>query len=414
MKKILPVILILSLMLCFSPMAAHGTEQGGSYGTMQVEYRYAAGQTPDIPNEITQFGRTYYLVSVSDPVLESTLPVIRTYTYRIEGALTEEQLEEVKSIGNIELTPVKLIFEREVDVEVIFPNKDRPEEVLTNDVDDVPKKWPCYVTSGHTDSGYDTVIFDRAGVSYELASPAYDKYGLPRGYVATVIYRGIESYQDVGYYYANATFFTSETESEEDIYVVVAEYRSEEIPPQVNEFSTIDSDPEPLGGAETEDLLGMIDLQGSNPFQNLIDGLVPLGGFGIAGVWSFLSMIFSIAAIAVSVIIGIGMALRKVRVKRLEALDVYDKDHLKLVKQRGVLLRILTIIFGVITLLVWLYFDNFNLGMVWINSYTVWVGILLAVTLVLCGITNARDKRIIGDGEDEGGLYELNEIRVGA
>jgi len=413
MKKVLLITLILSLILCFSPMAAHGTEGGGSYGTMQIEYRYTAGSSPNIPNEIVQFGRTYYLVSVSDPVLESTLPVTRTYTYRIEGALTEEQLEEIKNIGNIELTPMDLVFEREVDVEVIFPNAARPAEVLTNDVDDIPKTWPCYVTSGTTASGYDTKNFDRAGVTYELANPPHDKYGLPRGYVATVIYRGVETYKAVGYYYADATFTTSETESEEDVYVVVAEYRTDEIPPQINEFSTIDTEPDPLGGAEIEDFLERIALQGANPIRNIIDGLVPLGGLGIIGVWSFLSMIFSIVAIIISVIIVIGMALRRVRVRRLEDVDVYDREHLKLIKRRGVLLRILTIIFGAMTLLVWMYIEDFSFGMVWINSYTVLVGLLLAVTLTLCGITNARDKRTIGDGTDEDDLYD-SKIRVGA
>jgi len=349
---------------------------------------------------------------VSDPVLESTLPVVRTYTYRVEGALTEEQLEEVKNIGNIELTPMDLIFEREVDVEIIFPNATRPQEVLTNDVDDIPKTWPCYVTSGHTASGYETIAFDRAGVSYELANPAHDKYGLPRGYVATVIYRGVESYKDVGYYYADATFITSETESEEDVYVVVAEYRTDDIPPQISEFETIGAGPEPLGGEEIEGFLDRIALQGPNPFQNIINGLVPLGGLGISGVWSFLSMIFSVVAITIAVILVIGMVFRKVRVKILENIGVYDKEHLKLIKQRGILLRILTIIFGAITLLVWVYLDDFNLGMVWINGYTIWVGISLAVTLVFCGLTNTRDKRIIGDGADEDSLNELNEIKV--
>ena len=413
MKKLYAIALTLILIFCLSPMSVFATETGdseGSYGTMQVEYRYKEGESPNIQQQITQFGRVYHLVSTSGPVLESTLPTTRTYSYRIEGALTQAQIDSIKGLGNIKLTPMNVVYERKVDVEIVFPNPDRPDSVLTNDVDDIPRTWPCRVTSGTDQSGYEVKNLDRIGVEYALATPPLDADGLPSGYVATVVYRGVETYAKVGYYYADATFMTTEEEDGVAVYVVVAEYQSEEIPPQVSEITPVpeSDDVLPPPAPVEDEVTNMLDNQGSNPFTNILDGNVPLGYPGITGVWSFLSLLFSLAALIIVLILAMGAAAKWRRVGNLSKIGIYgDENWLATIRRRGIVLRILTILFGILTFVVWLYLDDFDLGMVWISSSTVLVGVLFALTIVLSVLTNLRNMKTTSEDADEEEFSEM-------
>jgi len=402
-RKVIIIISMLALVLAF-PLAGHAAEPASPSGaagpdTMQVEYRYAEGDTPNIQQSIVQYGQTYHLTSQSDPVLESTLPTVRTYTYRIDGDLTPDQIATIQGLGNIKLTPVKLVYQRDVDVEVVFPNSDRPQAVLTNDVDDIPPTWPCKVTSGTSASGYETKELERAGVTYQFANPKYDQYGLPAGYVATVVYRGIETYSKVGYYSADATFTTSEADGGTPVYIIVADYQTDALPPQVVEFTPTPTAPTPEPDAN--DLTTAIGAQGPNLIANILNGNVPLGGTGLQGVWSLLSMILSFAAFIIALIYAIGAVMKRNRAKMLESLDMFDKYQLAQIKRRGTLLRMLTVIVGVITILVWLFLEDFELGVVWIDASTIMVGVLFAVTIALCVLTRISEANAIGDGLEE-------------
>ena len=90
----------------------------------------------------------------------------------------------------------------------------------------------------------------------------------------------------------------------------------------------------------------------------------------------------------------------------LETMGVYNEDWLKVMKKRGLILRVLTIIIGAITLVTWLFLDDFSLGMVWINGYTLTIGILFAVTLAFCVLTNVRDKKIYEEADREDDVAE--------
>ena len=396
---------MLALILA-APITAHATESGSpadSNGpdTMQVEYRYVEGDTPNIQQNIVQYGRTYHLVSQSEPALESTLPTVRTYTYRIDGYLTPDQIAEIQGLGNITLTPVNLVYQRDVDVEVVFPNTTRPQAVLTNDVDDIPQTWPCEVTSGTSSSGFETKDLERAGVTYQLASPKYDKRGLPAGYIATVIYRGIETYSSVGYYSADATYTTSEEDGGTPVYIIVADYQADTLPPQVSGFIPTPTPGAPSAGSAADDLTAALGAQGPNLILNILNGDVPMGGTGIHGVWSLLSMIFSVAGIVIALIFAIGVAMKRSRTKTLEKIGMFDEDRLVLIKRRGTILRVLTIVFGIFTLLAWLFLDDFEFGVVWIDASTIMVGILLITTIALCVVTNISEKNTLSDDMDE-------------
>ena len=410
-KNIRPMLLTAlsaALILAF-PIAAFANEapQEGSYGgTLQIEYRFAEGETPDIPDTIEQYGFTYHLVSKSPPVLESTMPEVRTYTYNVSGALTQEQLNTIRGLGNVKLTPVNIVYERVVDKEINI-NMD------TNDVDDVPKFMTFTVTSGTDPSGQEKKQLERVGVTFERAGVEAAGAGtgqpyLPGGYIATVVYRGIETYTDVGYYTAEATFQTNETEDDIAVYVVVADYETEGILPPVDE-EVIQEPVEPTESADeaAEDIFNnMIARQSGNPFIDIMDGNVPLGGTAVAGVWSFLSMILSIAAVVIAGLYALGALARRRRVNTLEELGVYDAERLAMMKKRGNLLRILTILVGAVTLLTWIMLDNFSLGMVWINNHTITVAVLFAFTVGLCVFTSVRNRKILDDAIDDGEISE--------
>jgi len=197
---------------------------------------------------------------------------------------------------------------------------------------------------------------------------------------------------------------TTEQEESTEVYVVVADYETSGTLPPIDEDNTetILTPPEPESSgtglsAVDESLLAM---QGPNPLANIINGLVPLGGPGITGVWSFLSFIFSALAIGMAAAFGIGTALRRRHVAHLESIGVYEEDKLSMMKWRGVFLRILAIVFGCITLISWIIIETFGLGMVWMNNNTVMIGVLCAVTVALCALANMRKKEIDSDEDD--------------
>jgi len=266
---------------------------------------------------------------------------------------------------------------------------------------------PFTVTSGTLPSGFETKILRRTGVTFELYAPSNDKdkYGRPAGYKATAIYRGVQSYLGVGYYTAEAVFTTYEEEDDGTIvYVVIADYATEDVLPPIDDVEMIVPPVEPEGTGTglsiTDD--ERIALQGGNLLQNLMDGLVPLGGLGVTGVWSFLSLILSACAIGMAVVFLLGAVSKGKRVAALAKLGMHDEERLAMVKRRGSILRAITIMAGLVTLAVWLYLDDFAFGMVWINSSTVTVGILFGVALALCVLTNLRNKKTLGDDPDDG------------
>lgn len=370
-------------------------------GTLQVEYKFAEGDTPSIPQEIERFGYTYQLVSQTDPVLESTLPATRSYSYRVNGALSQDQLDAIQGMGNINMTPVDVVLEREVDKEIILNG------LLTNDVDAIPLTMDFQVTSGTDPSGFETKALDRTGITFDIEEI---EDGLPTSFIATVIYRGVESYTELGYYIADSVFTTSDDEDAVDVYVIVAGYETNQMPPPIENqiINYING-----GSGETEGLTtiedGQVALQSGNPIRDIMDGLVPMGGIIVRGFWSLLSMIFSIAGVAVAVVFALGFFIRREREKAREAegeTGAQDgSEKLISIGKRGLILRIMTIGFGIITLLTWLLWDNFANGMVWINEYTVMIGILLAVSAALGVVTKLIGRKKAGGSTDE----ELNE-----
>jgi len=405
LRFILPVFALMLVMALPMPVFATAPPEGAAGGTMQVEFRHAEGETPDIPQQITRFGFVYHLVSVSEPVAEGELPTVRTYTYQISGAISEQQKRDIKGLGDLNLIEKYILMEEEVDV---IDVTDRP----TNDIDEIETQKVFTVLDATENDPDNTTekLLKMTGVTF--SDLQYDQYGRPSGYKATAVYRGMQTIRIFAYYMAEATFTTYEEEEGTSMYVVVADYVTDEMPPPIDE-----EEPEVIAPVEEPEGPGsglipideeLVALQSGNPIADIFNGLVPLGGINISGFWSVFSMLFSFGAVGMAVVFAIGAAYRKRRADALMKLGVHDPEKISLIRWRGIILRFLTIVLGAITFLTWFLLDNFNSGMVWANQNTPLVGALLGITVLLCVLTNIRSRKTISDDEDDGSEENLS------
>ena len=361
-----------------------------------VEYRYTEGDTVVIPPTITRLGREYRLLSRAEPVLESSLPQVRTYNYRINGALTAAELAIVQSASpDLSITPVDIVKEREVDKTKILSG--RP----NNDVDSIPLEDTFEVTSATAASGKEMIKLHRAGIEFEVES--WEIPGeLPGTYKATVVYRGIETYSELGYYLAETTYQSQVTEGETKTFIIVAIYEPTDLDqeaapviagPTTTEIPT--PDPPEAPAEFTEEQLALLESQiplsagdPLAPLKNIVDGLTPLGGFGVTSAWSVVSMLMSFVAVALGITKGAGMIVGR---KKNKAATLAGNDQSP-AKTKG-LLKILAIIFGALTPVTWLFVDNLSQPQVWINKGTMFVGAIFVVNLVLFIVsTSKKDK----------------------
>lgn len=366
------------------------------YGTLQVEYRYAEGETPFIPQTIQRYGFTYSLVSQAAPVLEADMPLTRTYSYMVWGVLTPAQIAAIKGIPNITMTEVEVALQEQKDFETTLSG------LRSNDVDDIPPVMDFMATTGFDASGNPVKAMQemtRVGVTFkEEFNDGEDEP--PTGYSAELVYRGSEWIKQGGYYQIDETFTTSE-DSDVPIYVIVADYRSNETPAPI-EGAIIIGGGAGGGGAPLPDaaipdattpLAPPIDSNGSDSGEpaGISDNPVPRDA-GSGTYWSLLSLILVAAGLAFAVVSVIAGVLRK----RYAGTNV-----------RLILLRVISLIVGVITLLTWLIVDNFSLGMTMVNSNTLAVGILFAATIVVSIIANTYDKKVNGRADEDEGMMEL-------
>ena len=185
---------------------------------IKIEYRYTEGEEGSltIPSAITRFGRNYHLVDRAAPVLESSMAVTRNYTWYIEGVLTEEEKAQFENIEGVTLKPVEVQVSKIVDktATLILP---------VNDVDLIDFKDLEGYQPGDPVEDQKT----RTGVKFEEIAW---EMGLPTSYKATVVYRGLETYMEAGYYEVHASYETKENIGSVPVYVVVATYAPDNPP----------------------------------------------------------------------------------------------------------------------------------------------------------------------------------------
>jgi hypothetical protein len=348
-----------------------------------MEYRYAEGETPNIPQTLTQGGIGYRLISQADPVAESTLPRTRTYTYKIDGSISKQDLAEIEKIPNIVLTPVYVEVEKEVDKTEKIQNLDN------NDVDDLPNSKEFQVHSADAKNNVKKEDLSRAGVTFEVSKwegAPYDS--LPEKYTATIVYRGIETYSEIGYYTAQMNYQTDEVVGNIPQYVVIAQYEpldsgaAEADEEEAEEIAAISEEEDPVPDVSDPDTnidertakeAEQFDAQTGNPLTDLLANNVPLGNLTRTDAWSILSLMIVLIALIWSAALVAGAVIG--RNKDVEKYADVSEEKKRLSK----LTRTVAIILGVIAALVWYLLDDLSLKMVMINRYTI---IIFAIFLV--------------------------------
>ena len=348
-KRMKGLLLLLLLLAIVAPMGkayagevtpkADGEEESSE--NITIEYRYVEGQEGGlvIRDTITQFGRVYRLIDTSEPVLEKTLPRTRTYTFKIDGSLSKEDLALIDGLEDmIHLTPVEEVFEREVDKIIVIRG------LPTNEVEYLAETREFQVVAAKEPSLQTTKALARAGVSFEVE--AYEDTGLerllPSSYKATIVYRGTETYTEVIYYLAELTYQKTETIGEIKQYMVKATYaptgeeagiddlipeiieEEERIPDDI--VKVIIEDPEEVPEATPlEQTLEELKDAGV-PLAQIGDEEVPLYGFPGMPVWALANLIMVILAAILTAITIIRMLIRKVKDRDKVPLTIRGAD----------------------------------------------------------------------------------------
>jgi uncharacterized repeat protein (TIGR02543 family) len=133
-----------------------------------------------------------------------------------------------------------------------------------------------------------------------------------------------------------------------------------------------------------------INAQTGNLIKDLIDGNVPLGNPIVRGAWSLLSLLMSIVAVVVSVLLILGALKRRRNGEDEYRLDDVAEEEYEKRRRRGRILKVLTVVLGILTPIVWLWLDNLNQPVVWVNKFTVYVGIAFVAHVVLLVVYKMR------------------------
>ncbi|MDR0853563.1 MAG: InlB B-repeat-containing protein [Clostridiales Family XIII bacterium] len=127
--------------------------------------------------------------------------------------------------------------------------------------------------------------------------------------------------------------------------------------------------------------------------HHVASGLIPFGGFSVTNAWSLLSLIMSLIAIVISLILIIWrLVRRRAEDDEMEDYEGYDPEEDEMEKRNAFIARLLTIIFGILTPIVFLILDDMRLPMVWINKWTPYVGIVFIIHIALLLFYKLRNK----------------------
>ncbi|GHU65118.1 hypothetical protein AGMMS49983_12280 [Clostridia bacterium] len=138
-------------------------------------------------------------------------------------------------------------------------------------------------------------------------------------------------------------------------------------PPEVTEPTPDPVVPEPISELREP---AVFEAQTGNIFSDIARGNVPLGGFAANGAWSVLSLILSIIA-TLSVLI---LFLQKAFTRRQNGDDR---------QRRSIIATVFTILVGIATPIVWFILDDLSQPMVWINQWTIIVGLFFIAHIAL-------------------------------
>jgi uncharacterized repeat protein (TIGR02543 family) len=128
-----------------------------------------------------------------------------------------------------------------------------------------------------------------------------------------------------------------------------------------------------------------LEAQTGNLFNDIGSGNVPLGNFLGKGAWSLVSLILSFIGVVVSACLIAGAALARRR-KDEEVFNTEEDQY----RRKGGFLRALAVIAGILTAVIFLILDDLSAPVVWVNQYTIIVGIVFIVHIFFAVIYKAR------------------------
>jgi preprotein translocase subunit SecG len=112
----------------------------------------------------------------------------------------------------------------------------------------------------------------------------------------------------------------------------------------------------------------------------------------------------SLIALVISVLLVVRRLTQRRKEDQSEANMAFADEEEERLK-RGKVLRILTVIVGVLTPIVWLILDDLRLPMAWINRWTIIVAIFFIVHLVLLIVYKVRRRK-----RDEENYYQEDKV----
>jgi len=368
------------------PMAVFGATN------ITREYRYADGQPqPNIPSGFVSGGVEYRLVATSAPTREGDMPTTRTYTYLLSGNVSPDDLAAYQAMPGIIITEVDAKYERATNDAVCTVTVNG---LATNDVNELKQKGyfqsTFSISDADSESGETTAELPLAEVSYTPVDSNGD--GLAESYIATLIYRGTETFNDVHYYEVTQTITSKTMTPGTGDWIIVATYapvgqtgtatpapqnpgggQTAVVPPVDQQGTSIGNPATPLssGAGLSPGDVTKIGAQSGNFLTDLFSGNIPLGSFSVTGNWSVLSLVLSLVAIVTAVISLVSTFMNGLGRRLFGGL---------------------AIVFGVLTPVLWAIIDNFGNPATILNNHTPVTLVLMIVSVICLALRGSRSR----------------------
>ncbi len=168
--------------------------------------------------------------------------------------------------------------------------------------------------------------------------------------------------------------------------------------------------PQPPSGMSPEDVT-MAESQSGNLIQDIADGKVPLGNMQANGVWSLLNLIVSIAALAIAIVVFVTIFLKKRKkdenemdTQRQRRANAYAEEEEQSSKKRSLVLKILTIVSGLLVGILFLILEDITLPVVFVDNWTpLIVGVFIAHLVILIVQVAVKRNKNKDEAQPQGG-----------
>jgi uncharacterized repeat protein (TIGR02543 family) len=142
----------------------------------------------------------------------------------------------------------------------------------------------------------------------------------------------------------------------------------------------------------------------ANPDTNILDIDIPLGTVELESAWSLLSLILSLIAVIGTVILAITPLFKRRRNKDDQSADDYSEtdDRESNSRKRTMIFRILSIVAGILTPVIWVILETFSSSIVWINRWTPYVAAMFVIYLAMLVVLQFTKRQKKGKYAQEG------------